>query len=304
MSIGLLMPGQGSQKIGMGLDFMETDPSKEIFEKSRSILDWDLVSLIKNGPVEQLSNTKYCQPAIFTTSCAVSSHLKNNNDIKAVSGHSLGQFAAAYFCGSYSFEEGLGLVAKRSQIMDEYSGGDSLGMAAVLGLEPDIVKEIVEELDGVYCANFNSAQQIVISGPSEDLDKSSKIFISKGAKRVIKLSVSGAFHSPYMEQANNEFKKCLNEIEFGKPFIPMISNIDGSLLKDAQAVKGEFCNQMTSSVNWIAVIERFAAIGTDALIEIAPGNVLTGFSKRINNRLKYNNLDNIEALRELDYELA
>lgn len=304
MSLGLLMPGQGAQKLGMGLDFTLTGNSKEIFDKSQSYLDWDLIDLIKNGPLDKLSNTRYCQPAIYTTSCAISSHLKRNKDVKAVSGHSLGQFAAGFFCGAFSFEEGLQLVSRRAQIMDENSNGGDLGMAAVIGIAPEIVKEVVDQLEGIYCANFNSQQQTVISGPLEELDKATEKFTARGARRFVKLSVSGAFHSPYMKEANKLFAKHVEEVPFKDPAIPMVSNITGELLADKKSIKDEFLAQMTSNVDWIAVINKFTEHGVALLVEIGPGNILTGFSKRINNDLSYINLDDVSVLKEFDREQA
>lgn len=304
MSLGLLMPGQGSQKLGMGLDFTRTGNSKEIFDKSQSYLDWDLIDLIKNGPLDKLSNTRYCQPAIYTTSCAISSHLKGNKDVKAVSGHSLGQFAAGFFCEAFSFEEGLQLVSRRAQIMDENSNGGDLGMAAVIGIAPEIVKEVVDQLEGIYCANFNSQQQTVISGPLEALDIAAEKFTARGARRFVKLSVSGAFHSPYMEEANKLFAKHVEEVPFKDPAIPMVSNITGELLTDKKSIKDEFLAQMTSNVDWIAVINKFAEQGVASLVEIGPGNILTGFSKRINNDISYINLDDVSVLKEFDREQA
>lgn len=303
MSLGLIMPGQGSQKIGMGLDFLNSGPSKNIYNKSRALLDWDLLDLIEKGPIEKLSNTKYCQPAIYTVSCAISNNLKDKQSFKAVSGHSLGQFAAAFFSGVFTFEEGLELVIKRAELMDEFSNSD-LGMAAILGLEPVAVKEIVAAYSDLYCANFNSAQQTVISGPVKSLDRSAEAFLRKGARKFVKLSVSGAFHSPYMEKANKRFANYLDNTTFAQPTVPVVSNIDGRLLSDAQAVKSEFISQMTSSVDWISVINSFADAQAGTIAELGPGNILTGFSKRIRSDISFVNIDSMNALKEFSRELS
>lgn len=304
MNIGILMPGQGSQRLGMGLDFYHrSDKSKDIFDRSMKLLDWDLNNLIKEGPIEDLSNTKYCQPAVYVVSCAIAAHFFGFPDIAAVAGHSLGQFAAAFLSGCFEFEDGLKLVSERARIMGKYSADGKYGMSAVLGLSARQVKEIVSGFNDLYCANFNSNQQTVVSGPVARLRESADAFIKKGAKRVVELDVSGAFHSPYMSEANEEFAEILKKINFKKPSIPLISNKDGNLLTGADAVKIEFLNAMVNHVDWISVINKMTHLSVEKLIEVGPGNVLTGLSKRINSDFIFQNIDTFEDLKFFSSEV-
>lgn len=304
MNVGLLMPGQGSQRLGMGLDFYHcSEKSRDIFDKSSKLLDWDLIGLIGNGPIEKLANTKYCQPAVYVVSCAIAAHFFGLNDVIAVAGHSLGQFAAGFFCGCYGFEDGLRLVSERAKVMDKYSDGKKFGMSAALGLDRKQVEDVILEANNVYCANFNSSQQTVISGTLKDLRKVAVLLMEKGAKRVVELNVSGAFHSPYMSEANKEFSETVDRISFNHPSIPLVSNKDGKLLKDADSVKTEFMSAMIDHVDWISVINTMTMVGVGKLIEIGPGSVLTGLSKRINKDLLFQNIDTFEDLKLFSKEV-
>lgn len=303
------MPGQGSQRLEMGLDFYrQSYKSKNIFDRSIELLDWDLNDLLKEGPIERLSSTEYCQPAVYIVSCAIAVHFFDFPNIVAVAGHSLGQFAAAFLSKCLEFEDGLRLVAERARIMDKYSGNGKYGMLAVLGLNVQQVKEIVFEFDNIYCANFNSTQQTVVSGPVDRLRQAADMFKIKGAKRIVELNVSGAFHSPYMDKANEEFTEILKKTNFKKPSVPLISNKDGNLLAEADTIKTEFMNAMVNHVDWISVINSMTNLNIEKLIEIGPGNVLTGLSKRINKDLVFKNIDTFEDLKffsnEVDYAFA
>lgn len=277
--LAYIFPGQGSQQKGMGSDLF--DEFQELTQKADEILGYSIKQLCLEDPYEQLGITQFTQPALYCVSAL--SYLKNLRDKNIipdfVAGHSLGEFVALFAAGAFDFETGLRLVKKRGELMGNISGG---GMAAIVGLNEEIVKKILEEkeLCGIDIANYNTPSQIVISGTKEDIEIAKLIFEDAGALKYVVLKVSGAFHSRYMESAKVEFKKYLDTATFNKLNIPVISNFY-ALPYENENIKTTLANQITGSVKWTHSIRYLMGQGVDDIQQIGPGNILSGLVKAI-----------------------
>lgn len=269
-----IFPGQGSQKIGMGADLFEKSELKDQLELAEKILGWSVAEICSN-PEDKISQTLYTQPGLYVVETLLVDHLKQQGQSpNYVAGHSLGEYVALYAAGVFDFETGLKLVKRRAELMNSAAGGQ---MAALIGFNSEQLQEQIEKTENVVLANDNSAAQVVISGTPEAVDQ---VLANIKVKRAVKLNVSGAFHSPLMADAATEFQQILDEITFNSAQIPVLSNVDPTPTTDAALLKQRLTQQMTGSVRWREICLKLSELEVQQVVEIGPGNVLTGLMKR------------------------
>lgn len=283
-----VFPGQGAQFVGMGKDLYETSPvAKDLFEKANEILGFRITDLMFSGTDEDLRQTKVTQPAIFLHSVILAKTLGAEFLPEMVAGHSLGEFSALVAANALSFEDGLKLVYKRALAMQKACELNPSTMAAVLGLPDEKVEEICASIkdEVVVPANYNCPGQIVISGTNAGIDKACELLKEAGAKRALKLSVGGAFHSPLMDPAKEELEKAINETEFSAPICPVYQNVTTVAESDPNAIKKNLIAQLTAPVKWTQSVEHMIADGATEFVELGPGAVLQGLVKKINKEV-------------------
>ena len=283
-----VFPGQGAQFVGMGKDLYETSPvAKNLFEKANEILGFRITDLMFSGTDEDLRQTKVTQPAIFLHSVILAKTLGAEFVPEMVAGHSLGEFSALVAANALSFEDGLKLVYKRALAMQKACELNPSTMAAVLGLPDEKVEEICASIkdEVVVPANYNCPGQIVISGTNAGIDKACELLKEAGAKRALKLSVGGAFHSPLMNPAKEELEKAINETEFSAPICPVYQNVTTVAESDPAAIKKNLIAQLTAPVKWTQSVEHMIADGATEFVELGPGAVLQGLVKKINKEV-------------------
>lgn len=291
----IIFPGQGAQYVGMGKDLYERFPSsKVIFEKANNILGFDIARLCFEGPKEELTRTEICQPAILTASIAalraLESALPGPIAPKAVLGLSLGEYTALVAAGSLSFEDAVLLVRKRGQYMEEASRQNPGTMASIIGFPLDDTRKVCEET-GAEIANLNSPGQIVISGTKEKIEAAANLAKERGAKKVIPLDVSGAFHSSLMEPAARKLKTEIDKIEMRPPKIKVVTNVNAGFESSPEEIKSNLTAQVRSSVLWEDSIRFLAGQGIKRYIEVGPGKVLAGLLRRIDPALECLNVE-------------
>jgi len=282
MTLAAVFPGQGSQYLSMGLELVDRYPEViDIFAVAEDVTDLPLSELVTDGPKELLDETINAQPAIFTVNYLYWRILKQM-DLQPdyVAGHSLGELSACLAAGVFSFEEGLRIVKRRAELMSRAALETGGGMMAVLGLDDAKVAEIAGAV-GLQPANYNCPGQVVVAGPNRNLERGGDAFKSAGARKVVLLAVSGAFHSSAMAMPARLFGDWLQSVHLDDPQIPIISNATAEPLLWADDVKAELAAQLVSPVRWQACIERLAQRGVDTFIEVGPGRVLGGLIKRI-----------------------
>jgi [acyl-carrier-protein] S-malonyltransferase len=293
--------GQGAQSSGMGKDIYEiSESARLIYDKADEALGWSVKELCFEGPDEKLTESRYCQPAIYTTSIAclaAFNELYDNIRPLGTGGLSLGEFAALCAAEVFSFEEGLKLVAERGKLMDEACRETDGGMASILGGNIEIINSVCEECD-VDVANFNCPGQIVISGEKEKIKNAVAMLKEKGIKRVIPLKVAGAFHSRLMQSAADKFKTVLDKVDFKAPAIKTAQNFPGTLVKTPEEIKENLYRQVSGSVQWDSCVQALVeATGARRIIEFGSGNVLTGLIKRIKVNVTTYNVNSAETLK-------
>ncbi len=289
---GLLFPGQGSQFVGMGRDLYEqSDRVRALFDRAQAMIDYPLLKVMFEGPEERLRETQYTQPAIFLHSIAVyevertSGKLKEE-EVLGCAGHSLGEFTALVAAGVLSFEDGFRLVVARAQAMQRACERVPSGMTAVIGLDEHVVETICAEVQGalgevLVPANYNAPDQLVISGTIRALEEAERRLQAQGARRLVRLNVHGAFHSPLMEPAKEELARAIRDVSFYPPKYPVYQNVTGRGVRDPEQLRQNLIEQIVSPVRWRHTIEQMQADGVDAFIELGPGRVLTGLVRRI-----------------------
>ena len=278
--------GQGAQFSGMGKELYETSPiAKEYFEKANEILGFRITDIMFTGSDEDLKQTRVTQPAVFLHS--VISAIAQGNEFcpDMVAGHSLGEFSALTAAGALTFEDGLKLVHTRALAMQKACEMQQSTMAAILGLEDEVVEHICTtvsaEGDIVLAANYNCPGQVVISGSIEGVEKACFRLKEAGAKRTLPLNVSGAFHSPFMQPAKEELEAAINATGFSAPRCPVYQNVDGKPYTSPQKIKDNLIAQLTAPVRWTKTIQQMIADGAEEFTEYGPGNVQQGLIKKI-----------------------
>lgn len=310
MKIAFLFPGQGAQYVGMGRAFFEKyEPSRKIFLRANEILGFDLAKLCFEGSKDSLTETRICQPAIFTMSLACLEALKVEcPDLSpcAVAGLSLGEFTALTVAGGMSFEQGLKVVQARSQLMQQACEEKKGTMASILGLEYSKVKEICSAVARefvVTVANVNCSGQVVISGAPEGVQKAIEELKKAGAKRAIELQVSGAFHSPLMESARQRLESFLKTVEISDPKMLFVSNVLGKCVSDSSQIRSLLVDQVTHSVLWEQGISDLVEKGFDTFVEVGCGKVLSGLQRKIAPESKMFHVEDVGSLEEMKKQM-
>ena len=278
-----VFPGQGAQFTGMGKELYESSPkAKELFEKANEILGFDIMKIMFEGTDEELKQTKVTQPAIFLHSTILAACLGDSFQPDMVAGHSLGEFSALVANGTLSFEDGLKLVYQRALAMQKACEVEPSTMAAILGLEDEVVEKICAEIDGVVvAANYNCPGQLVISGAFPAVEAACAKLTEAGAKRALLLPVGGAFHSPLMEPAREELAEAIEKTVFNTPSCAVYQNVTASAVSSPEEIKKNLLVQLTAPVKWTQTMQQMIADGATEVIEVGPGKVLQGLFKKV-----------------------
>lgn len=297
----LLFPGQGSQYIGMGKKLADAFASaKALQQEANDILGFDLAKLMAEGPEADLTATQNTQPALFTASLMAMSYLREKGvEFHYAAGHSLGEYSALCAAGVFSFADGLRLVRLRGELMAGAGAKQPGAMAAVLGLEREKLDAVLQEANGkglVVAANFNSLTQIVISGSVEGIDAAVPLAEAAGAKRVVKLPVSGAFHSPLMQFAVSGLAEGLSKVSFKAPSVPVITNVEAAPVSDAPRFADLLLRQLTSPVRWVESMQAAQNLGVSEGLEVGAGKVLMGLVRGITRDIKVTPVESVEDL--------
>lgn len=285
--IAYVFPGQGAQFVGMGKDlFDKSSKAKDLFQKANNILKFKITDVMFNGSEEDLRQTKVTQPAIFLHSVIMAKIMGKHFRADMVAGHSLGEFSALVANETLSFEDGLRLVAKRAEAMQKACESEPSTMAAILGLEDNVVEEICSSISEVVVpANYNSPGQLVISGSIAGIEKAIEKAKEAGARRALPLKVGGAFHSPLMEPARLELSTAINHTKFNRGICPVYQNVTGQSVTDPEIIKKNLISQLTAPVRWTQIMKNMVADGAKEIVEVGPGNVLQGLFKKIDRNL-------------------
>ena len=283
--------GQGSQAVGMGSDLLtSSSAASEKFAQAEEILGWSVPEICQH-PEDKVSRTIYTQPSLYVIESILADALKRRGLTPAlVAGHSLGEYTALYVAGVFDWAPGLGLVKARAELMDNAAGGK---MVALIGFDRQQLHEKIAQTPDVVLANDNSSAQVVISGTPEAVEA---LLPQIKVKRAIHLNVSGAFHSPLMAEAANQFQEILAPVQFNTAIIPVMSNVDPIPSTEAEILKARLIKQMTGSVRWREISEQLLTEGIEKVVEIGHGNVLTGLIKRTCPTLKLENISSAEMV--------
>ena len=282
-----VFPGQGAQFSGMGLDLYEKSPqAQELFEQANDILGFSITDIMFEGSAEDLKQTKVTQPAIFIHSVILSKVLGESFKPDMVAGHSLGEFSALVANKVLSFEDGLKLVSQRAEAMQKACELEPSTMAAVLGMEDEMVESICAETEGtVVAANYNCPGQLVISGAYAAVEKACENLKERGAKRALILPVGGAFHSPLMEPARKDLAAAIKNTNFSNPICPIYQNVSTFAVTDASEIKKNLVFQLTAPVKWTQSVQNMIKDGATEFVEVGPGKVLQGLVKKIDRSM-------------------
>src|SRR4028118_288373 len=285
-----VFPGQGSQAIGMGVDLLELPFAKVKFEQARQVLGWDVLEICQSQD-DKVSRTLYTQPCLYVVESILADVLIERGNIpNLLAGHSLGEFVALYVSRVFDFDAGLRLVKRRAELMDNAFGGT---MVALIGFNREQLEQQIETTPDVILANDNSPNQVVISGTPEAVES---VLAQIKVKRAVPLKVSGAFHSPLLAEAAAEFQEVLQAVPFANALFPVLSNVEPVPTVEAEVLKNRLQRQMTGSVRWREISMQLPAEGIERVVEIGPGNVLTGLIKRMCPNLELQNVGKLADL--------
>lgn len=292
-----VFPGQGAQFSGMGKDLYEaSDIAKEMFHKANEILGFNIQQIMFEGTDEELKQTKVTQPAIFLHSTILAACLGDSFKPDMVAGHSLGEISSLVANGTLSFEDGLRLVSKRALAMQAACEAVPSTMAAILGLEDEVVEKICDEVDGiVVAANYNCPGQLVISGSIPAVEEACAKLTEAGAKRAMILQVGGAFHSPLMEPAREELAKAIESTTFNTPKCPVYQNTNAKPVTNPDEIKKNLIEQLTAPVRWTQIMNNMIADGCTEVIEVGPGKVLQGLFKKVDRAFPCSSAELVSA---------
>lgn len=312
MSLGYIFPGQGSQYIGMGHDLYEHfNLAKEIFHKANEILGFDIMRLCFFGPIEELTETKNCQPAVFLVSIVALRCLGEYFSTKEASnlitpsitaGLSLGEYVSLVAAASISFEDGLLLTRRRGEFMEQASKDNEGQMSAIIGLDRESLEGVVSDA-GAEIANINSPNQIVIAGSPKAIKRAEALSLERGARRAMRLNVSGAFHSSLMEPAARKLMLYLKDLDVSKPEITVLSNVNAYYSFFPQEIRANLVNQVNHTTLWLDCVRSMVDSGTTSFLEIGCGKTLKGLLRKIDPNLIVYNIENYNDIENLYQEL-
>jgi len=282
-----IFPGQGAQFPGMGKDLYENETAKALFERANEIIGFRISDIMFSGTEDQLKETKVTQPAIFLHSVILAKTLGAQFQPDMVAGHSLGEFSALVAAEALSFDDGLQLVIARANAMQKACELQPSTMAAILGLDNETVEQVCAGIDEVVvAANYNCPGQIVISGSIAGVDIACQQLTDAGAKRAVKLNVSGAFHSPLMEPARLELQDAIENVTINAPRCPIYQNVEPVPNTDPEKIKKNLITQLTGAVKWTQTVGQMIADGATEFIEVGPGNVLQGLVRKVSREVQ------------------
>lgn len=309
MKPAFVFSGQGAQKVGMGKELFEQSPAAaKVYAEADSVLDWKVSELCFNGPEEKLTESRYCQVAIFVTSMAcLAAFREKYPDVRPVgaAGLSLGEYGALCCAGYFRFPDALRLVAQRAELMDAACRAEAGTMASILTngtTSPEVFAQVCAEC-GIDVANFNSPAQTVISGTVDGVAKVSAILKDKeGVRRIIPLNVAGAYHSRMMAGAGEQLRPVLEAVPVAKNEVPVAQNFTGKVTEDYTQIRENLVRQVAGSVRWVDCVQSLSALGADTFIEFGPGTVLTGLIKKIDASKTTWNVSSAEDLNKLELQ--
>jgi [acyl-carrier-protein] S-malonyltransferase len=303
--IAFCFPGQGSLEAGMGRDIAEAVPeAMDVFVRGSAASGLDLRRLCFESPVEELVETEVQQPALVTMSLAVLAALRARGiEPDFVVGHSVGEFAALAAAGAIGVDETLALVRERGLAMAEAARAHPGSMAAIIGLEDEVVEQLCQQIAGVWPANYNCPGQLVVSGENASVDQCCEEAEREGARRTVKLRVSGAFHSPLVERAAERLRPAVERVRFNEPISPFMSTVTARI-EPAQRLGGLLVEQLTAPVKFTQAAGELVRGGAKTFVEVGPGNVLSGLLKRIDRSVKAVSVNDLAGLRKLEEILS
>lgn len=281
-----VFPGQGAQFSGMGKDLYDnSDIAREMFDKANEVLGFEITKIMFEGTAEELKETKVTQPAIFLHSTILAATLGEGFKPDMVAGHSLGELSALVANKTLNFEDGLKLVSKRALAMQAACEAEPSTMAAILGLDDEVVEKVCKEIDGiVVAANYNCPGQLVISGAVPAVEEACAKLTVAGARRALMLPVGGAFHSPLMEPAREELAAAIEATTFNQPSSPIYQNVVAAAVTDPTEIQKNLVAQLTAPVRWTQTMHSMIADGAEEVIEVGPGKVLQGLFKKVDRK--------------------
>ena len=306
-TLAFVFPGQGSQAVGMLADVEAA--AADTFAEASSVLGYDLWDLISNGPEEKLNQTEFTQPALLTSSIALFRLAQERGAPAAdvVAGHSLGEYSALVAAGVLEFADAVSLVRQRGSFMQSAVPIGKGSMAAVLGLDDDVVRDVCEKSaqgEVVQAANYNAPGQVVIAGSTAAVDRAIEACKDAGARRAMPLPVSAPFHSELMQPAAEQMAEVLEEVTFSAPTVAVLQNIDAQLHVDPAEIKDNLVAQMCGAVLWTDTVRQLASMGVSNMIECGPGKVLTGLARRIDKSIAGHNILSLESIDDVKSGLS